>query len=223
VSFCATQATPHHSHLKKGTLAMWQHNNIQRTNRMPILFLISLTLLGFGYLLPNDAQAATPRIIRPGTRPYVYMGGIGAGFSINNGFGTATGQFTLHNTLGFHFSGESHGPALGGDLDLMISGDFAFVVGPRFWWDIPINNMGVYVSPFVRMGFAMFIPGNVGGLIPARAAFNLKFGARGKVILNNKISLFIELPGFNMFFVPTSVGLFVAVEYQFLLGAGITF
>lgn len=179
----------------------------------------SISLVLCTLWLCSSSAGAYPRLIRPGTKANVFYGGIGPSVGLGRGYSASLGSsFTIHNTLGHHFSGDSSGPALGGDIDLRFDGGFGITLGPRFWWDIPIGNMGIYVSPYFRMGFSLlFEQGNT------TPALNFKGGVRGKVVLNDSFICFLDLSGINGYVLFTSVGTFTFFEYQFLLGGGFIF
>lgn len=163
----------------------------------------------------SEAEAR-PRILRPGSKPGSYEGGIGGDFYLGRGAIGGGGALLIHNSLGFHFNGDSSGPALGGDFDMYISDGFGFAIGPRFWWDISIADMSIYISPFVRPAFVLNIT-NAGNAYPI---INIKFGVRAKIILNDIGILFFEPVGVNINIWP-GVGVFA--NYTLLFGGGVTF
>ena len=163
----------------------------------------------------GEAEASTPRILRPGTRAAMYQGSLGPVVSVNNG--SVAGY--LSNVIGFHFSGTSSGPALGGVLDLTFATGFVeFILGGRFWWDIPIAHMAIYVAPFVQPGFV------IGSANGAFVGFDLQFGADLRVLLNNRLILSLRPISFDLQILGTGFGVGVGFAIQFMhLGVGVTF
>jgi len=145
-------------------------------------------------------------LLRPGTRSTVYQGGVGVGVTF--GYGVS---FVLHNNISYHFSGKSHGPALGADFDLTLGTAGALVIAPRFNWDIQVGSKAIYISPFIRMGLHVNFDYGAG--------FDLQFGARVKFILNNRALLFFQPLALEL--VANKYGTFGS--YQFLFGYGATF
>jgi len=194
-----------------------RNNSLQLGRRAPRAALYGVLFGVLGALVWGsfaDEAEARPRILRPGTRPAVYMGGIGGDIGLNHG----GGDLVIHNTLGYHFSGDSSGPALGGDLDLLIGGGFGMALGPRFWYDIQIAGMSIYIAPYVRPALVLLF-----GAGAVEAAVNIQFGVRGKVILNNRAVLFLEFPGIGINIAPTATGTIVSARLRMMFGAGVTF
>jgi hypothetical protein len=127
--------------------------------------------------VPQNGHAG--ELLRPGTRAVSYLGGIGAGIGLN----LSGAAFVIHNSVGYHFSGKSEGPLLGGDFDIYIAGGGAiFALGPRFAWDFAVSDKAFYIAPFVRAGIGIVTNGGVG--------FDAVFGMRLKLIFNDRIQLF---------------------------------
>ena len=165
--------------------------------------------LVLGMLASMAPTSDAGRLLRPGTRAAVYEGAVGVGV-----FFGYSASFVLHNSVSYHFSGNSSGPALGGDFDIYLGGAGAgLVLGPRFTWDFQLGGSAIYVSPFLRMGLGLLFSG---GTYPA---FNLQFGARVKFILNNRGVLFIQPLGLE---IAAGSGPVVG-SYHLLFGYGATF
>ncbi len=183
--------------------------------RRGLLLLLSVFL--FSAIFSPDASEARPRILRPGTKPWAYMGAIGPMIGVTN-YKTS---FLFHNTIGFHLFERSSGPALGGDFDFSFASEFfTMTLGPRFWYDIPIARMSLYVSPFARLAYTLAVLGN-----SAAHFFNISFGARFKVILNNSLLLSFQPLAINMYLGgggPFS-GFIFSLGISLLFGVGVTF
>ena len=169
--------------------------------RKLIFFVVAAGIIGS--LAPSTEARS---LLRPGTRSTVYQGGVGVGVTF--GYGVS---FVLHNNISYHFSGKSHGPALGADLDLTLGTAGALVIAPRFNWDIQVGSKAIYISPFIRMGLHVNFDYGAG--------FDLQFGARVKFILNNRALLFFQPLALEL--VANKYGTFGS--YQFLFGYGATF
>jgi hypothetical protein len=157
--------------------------------------------VGVGVLLGMTAEAqAVPRILRPGTRPWVFIGGVGfTGAMFANGYGTnyysrrSVGysrlhQFKLMEDIGGHFSGDASGPALGASFEQSFgNGYWKLQGGPKFWWDIqPVKNLGLYIAPEVRIGPGAWGNGD------ARGYFNTQIGCSGRLILGDRGIVFFK-------------------------------
>lgn len=137
-----------------------------------------------GSLAPADAEAAVPRVLRPGTRPMQFLFGLGPSWGIGGssyyygagyyapgcvnppgpgnpcgaygGFGY-WGAFKLTQEFNGHFSGNASGAALG----ILLNEDFGyrrfgFVIAPKFTYDIqPKKDLGLYISPNVSLGYQL--------------------------------------------------------------------
>jgi hypothetical protein len=134
-----------------------------------------------GALAPAEAEAAVPKVLRPGTRPMQFLFGVGPSWGIGGsahyygggfygggdacpgpaycpygarGFGFY-GSFKLMQEFNGHFSGNASGPALGILLNEEFGYQrFGFVIAPKFTYDIqPKKDLGLYISPNVSLGY----------------------------------------------------------------------
>jgi len=123
------------------------------------------------------------------------------------------GVFPFKRTeeFGYHFSGDSSGPAIAWALQESFgSSYFVFETGPKFEWDIPIvDGIGLYLSPGMLVGFAV-AEGNAG--VTIQPSF------RGKLILGDRGMVF-----FQPFLLDIMAGSEVIVRYDLMFGGGVTF
>lgn len=167
---------------------------------------------------------ARPRMLRSGTRAKVYQFAVGPNINLaatGGGSGGVSGY--ISNLIGGHFSGDSSGFAFGGSFDLLFngSGGFGFIAGGRLWYDIPIANMSIYVSPFVQPGLAFGAISN-----SFYIGMDIKLGVEGKVILNNRLVLSLRPIAFDFLLVGFggASGASFAFNLEFMhFGVGTTF
>lgn len=193
-----------------------------------ILGVIAAVIMLWG--TAKEAEAV-PRILRPHNRAAAYQFSIGptsiAAGSVNafgfgvSGFGGAV-YGHISNVVGFHFSGRGHGPALGGALDIYFSGNSVlFAPGVRFWWDIPIARMAIYVAPFAQAGLA------IGASNGFALGADLQFGVEGKVVLNKRLLLTLKPVAFDIQIIGSTGGgggLLVLFNVEFFhVGVGVVF
>jgi len=163
---------------------------------------VLVLLLSFG--LASQAQAED--LLRSGTKASSFELGLGPTFI----FGGAVG-FGIHLNSSYHFSGDSSGFAIGGDMDIIAGGGGAiFIPGVRATYDVEVSN-GIYISPFGRFGAAIITNGAVG--------FDAQFGVSGKVLMNDAFFVSIQPVGIEIF--AGSGGVIVAYNLSF--GGGMTF
>lgn len=162
-------------------------------------FMAALVASATTSLVANDAEAqGKPAILRPSDRPWFFAAGIGPAFYAfydrcrgfrGRGYLCNHTQFKLGLDIGYHFSGKFEGPAIGASIEQTIDNEFYFFNPAfKFWWDIEIADMAIYVTPFAKVGYAMgsvyfdnFIHG-----------FNIGAGVEGRVILHNRGLLFLR-------------------------------
>ena len=107
------------------------------------------------------------------------------------------------------------GPAIGAMLaETFGFGAFLLQVGPKFWWDIPITDAAIYITPQAELGYA----GAFGGGASAHF-FNWEFGLEGRIILGDRGLLIFRPIGFDFF----AGGGGFTVAYDLMLGGGVTF
>lgn len=168
-----------------------------------------------------------PNILRPSTRPMWLVGGIGPSlYDLNFGGRPAPGQarrdfFTrvlITADFGYHFDGGGEGPAIGAALEQTIgSGLYTFNPAAKFWWDIEIADMAIYVAPFAKAGYVL---GSAGGSLAH--GFNLGFGAEGRVVLDDRWMLFARPAQIDLIFGDFAGDNFTA-SASFVIGGGATF
>lgn len=177
----------------------------------PMLLALALLLLPTGAMAQemSSGGGGIPPMLRAGTNQNLWAAfWLGPAIGLSNS-GT---QFKLQQDIGFHLMGGATGPALGGSLEESFGGGgFTLEVAPKFWWDIqPVNGLGLYLSPWAKMGFAMYTGGG-----STLAAFNLGFGFEGKLMLNQSWLVF-----FRPFTIDMGIRSGVVVRYDLLFGVG---
>ncbi|TNE49078.1 MAG: hypothetical protein EP343_14520 [Deltaproteobacteria bacterium] len=193
-------------------------------------WLLGVVAVGFVVWGSMKDAEAVPRILRPHNRPWAYQFSIGA-TGVAGGSGNIGGfdvSFRgglyghISNVIGAHFNGRGHGPALGGALDLYFTdGSVLLVPGARFWWDIPIARMAIYVAPFLQAGLA------IGATNGFALGVDIQFGVEGKVVLNKRLLLTLKPIAFDLQVVGSTGGgggiaLLFNVEF-FHVGVGVVF
>jgi hypothetical protein len=166
----------------------------------------------------------SPDILRPSTRPMWFVAGAGPDFhGINLGKnapglgGKIPARFALAFDFGYHFEGAGEGPAIGATIEQTIGNGF-YTMSPaaKFWWDIMIADMAIYVTPFGKAGYLLGVNGS------AAHGFNLGIGLEGRVVLDDRWMLF-----FRPIQLDTVIGDFfgetVHLNVFVLLGGGVTF
>ena len=162
-------------------------------------------------LAPTRAEAIPPAL-QSGTRPMWAFFGMGGAIGISN----LGSQFRLTEEFGYHFSGKSDGPAIGGFLSESFgAGFFGFQVGPKFTWDFQIvKDLGVYLAPTFHIAFAL---AGAGG--SAVAGFNFGLGFEGKLVIMNRGIVFFR--PFERDFVAAEYGF--GARYNLSFGGGVIF
>jgi len=153
-------------------------------------------------------------MLDPGTRPAFATFALGPAIGVVD---FPITQFKLEQELGYHFSGDSSGPALGLSIGESFGGgfgsNFVFQPGMKFWYDIQITDMAIYIAPQARIGYVgYFGAGDSHG-------FNFGFGAEGKVILGDRGVLFFR--PFTLDMMANDFGF--VMRYDLMFGGGVTF
>jgi hypothetical protein len=170
-----------------------------RTSKGRAAALLALGLGVSSLFLGTEAGAqGRPQILRPSDRPWFFAGGIGPSFYAfyepcrgfrGRGFLCRRTQFKVGLDLGYHFSGRFEGPAIGLSIEQTFDSDFYFFNPAfKFWWDIEIADMAIYITPFAKAGYAMgsaYFDDLIHG-------FNIAGGVEGRVILHNRGLLFLR-------------------------------
>jgi hypothetical protein len=177
---------------------------------------LGLTAFCMVLLAGAPAQAA-PDVLRPGTHPWWFAGGIGPAFGVTSEYGRGWGshwnQFALTEEIGGHFSGEFEGPALGAHFQQGFGNHFfRSTIGLRFWYDIQVvDDLGLYIAPDGQLGWTYIdTPGGDHFL-------NFQFGAAGRLILGDRGMVFARVACFDFNF-----GDIWWLNYNLILGGGVT-
>lgn len=179
-------------------------------SKRPLFVWLAIPMLAVLLWFPSQAEANS--FLRPATRPLVYSFGFGPAIGIVN---RLTTDFQFSNTFGYHLSGGAEGLAVGMDLDFSFSsGVFDMQLAPRVWWDFRLlKNLGIYLSPFFRMGY------NLSVLLNTVSNFlGIQVGLRAKVMMAGRFYAYLQPIAFDMF-----VGGGFALRVSIALGGGITF
>ena len=173
-------------------------------------------------------------LMPPSTRPLFFVGAVGPTFfGINRGggpgpggpggprgFGGSLSRAKIAVELGYHFSGEFEGPAIGFAIEQSFDDKF-YVFNPsfKFWWDIQVvDDYAIYVAPFAKAGYA--ITAACAGC--PDHAFNVGLGAEGRVVFKGR---WVVL--FRPIHIDTYVGNFFDVRFwlnhSLLVGGGVAF
>jgi hypothetical protein len=164
-----------------------------------------------GYTNSGTGAAGGGGVLQPGTRPAFVVGGLG--FSVGGG-----AAFRLQQNIGTHFSGNSSGPWIAGELNETISGAFGMTFGARFGWDIPIGPRSLYITPNLGAGAGFF----AGGQDPL-GVIDFNLGADVRLVLFDRVALFARPLSVGVSVLPALPNGGVSARYEFLLGAGATF
>ena len=195
--------------------------------RAVLLSTVLFSMLALGSVARADA---IPTVLRPGTHPW--YGGLALGGAI--GVHNSQSQFKLIEFIGYHFSGNSSGPALGLDIQESFGGGATTLeLGPKFLLDIPIiRNLGLYLTPSVMLGYGYVDVGGV-GCIPnyyyggcyggggggGSSFFAMQFGFEGKLMLADRAFVFFR--PFTLDFLVNGDGF--AFRWDIMFGGGVTF
>ncbi len=135
-------------------------------------------------------------------------------------------QFKLAAGFGYHFSGSSTGPALGGEIQLGFVDFVSVVIGARFSWDLLLagpHELGFILSPRALLGFAHLGELCVGRFCGvARNGLSLQLGVEGRLLLARRFYVSFQPIGIDLLITAngdTSAGL----RYDLMLGGGMIF
>jgi len=166
-------------------------------------------------------------ILRPSSRPMWLVGGVGPNlYDLNFGGRPAPGRpnrdflarVLITADFGYHFDGQGEGPAIGAALEQTVGqGLYTFNPAAKFWWDIEIADMAIYVAPWVKAGYLL---GTAGGQLAH--GFNLGFGPEGRVVLDDRWMLFARPGQVDLIFGDFYGDAFTA-NVSFVIGGGATF
>ena len=168
----------------------------------------SMLAIGMLILFSSSTALAVNPILRRGTNPMWASFTMGGAIAVSNTWG----QFKIAEEFGYHFSGDSAGPAIAFELQQSFGSNFfVFETGPKFVWDIPIiEGIGLYLSPSMLLGL---------GLVEGTAGVTIQPAFRGKLILGDRGMVFFQPFGFDIWANGDAVG----VRYEILFGGGVTF
>jgi hypothetical protein len=194
-----------------------------------------LTLLALAVVLgaPSFARAAPPPILREGTHPMWAGMGMGPAIEISD----YVTQFKLTPQFGYHFSGRAEGPAVAVELQLAFGDGTTFGFVPMFVWDFRIvPGLGLYISPFVGLGYAGFFPDCPPGFdCDGAHGLTFQFGVKAKLVLGDRGYVFFQPVAFDIMAAEYSVyvggpfgGRYVsdwddAERFDMLFGGGVIF
>jgi hypothetical protein len=192
-------------------------------------WLIATAVAGVVFCAASQSFAqGRPAILRPSDRPHFFAAGIGPVFyAINDRCGPfrryscRRTQFKVGMDYGYHFSGRFEGPAIGASIEQTFDDEFYFFNPAfKFWWDIEIADMAVYIAPFAKAGYALgsayfdqFIHG-----------FNIGAGVEGRVVLHNRGLVFLRPFQFDTYLGDFDVfddDVDFIINIGFLLGGGV--
>jgi hypothetical protein len=175
----------------------------------------------------DDDGGSKSDLLTPSTRPHFFVGAIGPSFyGINDAErapGFRAGVFyrgKLALDYGYHFSGDGEGAAIGVTIEQSFDSNFyVFNPGFKFWYDIMIADMAIYVAPFFKAGYAF---GACDGCGTNDHAFNLALGAEGRVVLDDRWMVLFRPIQLDSYFGDFFDQVFV-LNYDILIGGGLTF
>jgi hypothetical protein len=170
-----------------------------KRRRAPLMAAL-LTALMLVCVAEDSWAQRRPAILRPSDRPWFFAAGIGPTFyAFHRGCGRygrfgrrgycSDVHFKVGLDIGYHFSGDFEGPAIGASIEQEFDNDFYFFNPAfKFWWDIEIADMAIYITPQAKAGYAMgtawfddFIHG-----------FNIGAGVECRLVLHNRGLVFLR-------------------------------
>ena len=149
--------------------------------------------------------------LAPSTRPWLAEFGVGPNIWMlacgrtgpTGGLGCSgadgTTQVKMRQVVGYHFSGDGEGFAMGLSLEEAFgSSVFRFQPGVRLWGDIPVaDDLAVYITPYGQLGYALWHI-SLGGFGSATAHFfNWQVGAKARIVLGDRWELSFTPLGFD--------------------------
>ncbi len=193
-----------------------------KTFRAHILVALAIAVVGVAGPA-SDAEAA-PQILRPSTRPMFFTGGVGPVFwGLNHSSRYSRGLYTRFKTgldFGYHFSGDGEGPAIGASLEQEFIDFYFFNPAFKFWYDIEIADMAIYVAPLAKAGYALATCTgcNTGHY------FNLGVGVEGRVVLGDRGMVYLRPLQLDSFMGGSRFyGSAFVLNYSAMIGGGVTF
>ena len=192
------------------------------------LVLASAFLLAISAVAPRVAEAVPP-VLRPATGSMYATFGIGGAFVVADDDTLYPSQFRLEQAIGWHFLGGAAGPAVAlhlaenfgsvsinaGPFGSVSASVFTFQMQGRFLWDFqPLANLGLYIAPYVAMGFSVASMENT----DSEGAFNMGFGGEARLALGGMGMVFFRPISFDFNFGDRTI-----IRYELMLGGGVYF
>ncbi len=176
------------------------------------------------------SYADAAETLRPSTRSAWYAAGIGPSIGVVgcggggcSNFG-AISQFQFTNEIGWHFSGDGSGPAIGGIVLLGFS-SYAFATAIRFspqfkfWWDIPVvKKYAIYLTPGVSGGYGLF-SGATGFGSSVAHFFSTQATFAGRLVIKDRGIVFFQPVTIDV----AANGDGALISYNIIAGGGVTF
>ena len=182
-------------------------------SRLLVFTTFALALFIGGSALAKPLSRAA---IRPGTNPMTFQMGMGPSLQMVNNLPTA---FKLSEEINWHFSGRSHGPAIGALLEQGFAnwGMFELTMAPKFVYDIQLKpQYGFYISPSASLGYRFEHQSNGNNY----HGFDMQFGIAAKLLFKDRWMLWFQPTNIDIF---VGGGGWVGVRYEVLFGGGVTF
>jgi hypothetical protein len=179
-----------------------------------LLTKVSLLTIVTGLAATASAQEASSKLelMRPGTRAMWATFSVAPAMQISD----AVSQLKIAQAAGWHFFGNSSGPAIAFELQESFGSNlFILELGPKFCWDIPISSdLGIYLSPNAMIGMAY-----ASAYGTSDVGLDLQFGFEGKMVLADRGLLFFR---------PMTLDIAIgdrgtAVRWDIVFGGGVTF
>jgi hypothetical protein len=181
--------------------------------RRAVLTLASLSIL----LISGNASAQIPEVLRSGTHPLYSSFTMGGAINAKDSFS----QFKVAEDIGYHFSGDSSGPAIAFVMQESFGESvIIFETGPQFVYDIPVKDgLGLYLSPSFMIGFLIGAPsyGDSGKGVTFQPAF------KGKLLLGDRGYVFFQPIGLDIAYISWAGYGGISIRYEMLFGGGVTF
>ncbi len=172
-------------------------------------------------VMAAGSRADAQDLLRAGTHPGYASIGTGPSMGINFLSGGAFFIWNFNLGVGYHFSGNSGGAAIGGDIGMRIPaiGGFQMTFAPRFTYDIQIGNTGIYIGPTVAIGLGFVTSASGSGF-----ALEPSVGVDIKFVLGDRGLLFVRPLNFGFPIWMSGTGVLGNMAIDFVnFGGGVTF
>jgi hypothetical protein len=129
------------------------------------------------------------------------------------------GRVKLGLDFGYHFSGDGEGPAIGLTIEQSFDDNF-YVFNPafKFWWDIQIADLSVYIAPWAKAGYALGACKDC----TTGHAFDFGLGVEARIVFVDRWMAFFR-PVQLDFFAGDFLDEKFLLHYAIVLGGGVTF